>query len=365
MIQIMVAFITGLTTGGLSCLAVQGGLLASSLAHQLELDIQSMPAPARGKKNRPKAPASFKPHIAQPILLFLAAKITAYTALGFLLGALGSVLQLTPFTRAVLQIGIGIFMLGTALRMLNVHPIFRYFAFEPPAGVTRYIRKLSKKGADNLTPLLLGALTVLIPCGVTQAMMAVAIGTANPLMGAAIMFAFTLGASPVFFLVAYCATQMGAKLEKYFMRVVAVVVLILGLVAINSGLNLMGSPLSFASISRSAMGVLLPAESTSPSVLDSSSTNSDSATTLILKAQNNGYRPQILHATAGVPVLLNVVTQNTFSCSRAFLIPTLDVGVVLPETGSVPINIPAQQKGSVMSFTCSMGMYTGQIVFDK
>jgi hypothetical protein len=31
--RIMVAFVTGLTTGGLSCLAVQGGLLASSLAH--------------------------------------------------------------------------------------------------------------------------------------------------------------------------------------------------------------------------------------------------------------------------------------------------------------------------------------------
>ncbi|HNO85891.1 MAG TPA: hypothetical protein PKM54_14740, partial [Anaerolineales bacterium] len=36
--QLMVAFVTGLTTGGLSCLAVQGGLLASSLAHQIEQD---------------------------------------------------------------------------------------------------------------------------------------------------------------------------------------------------------------------------------------------------------------------------------------------------------------------------------------
>ena len=33
--QLVVAFITGITTGGLSCLAVQGGLLASSLAHQI------------------------------------------------------------------------------------------------------------------------------------------------------------------------------------------------------------------------------------------------------------------------------------------------------------------------------------------
>ena len=36
MSQLIVAFITGITTGGLSCLAVQGGLLASSLAHQFE-----------------------------------------------------------------------------------------------------------------------------------------------------------------------------------------------------------------------------------------------------------------------------------------------------------------------------------------
>lgn len=278
---------------------------------------------------------------------------------------LGSLLQLTPLTRAILQIGIGIFILGTGMGRLNVHPIFYHFAFEPPEGMTRYIRKLSKKGADNLTPLFLGALTVLIPCGVTQAMMAAAIGAANPLMGAAIMFAFTLGASPVFFLVAYFASQLGARLEKYFMRIVAVVVLTLGLVAINSGLNLMGSPFSFSSISRSTMAALLPAESASLSTADNSLTNSDSTTNLTLKAQNNGYRPQILYAAAGTPILLNVVTQNTFSCSRAFLIPTLDVGVVLPETGRVPINIPPQQKGSVMSFTCSMGMYTGQIVFDK
>jgi hypothetical protein len=32
--QIFLAFITGLTTGGLSCFAVQGGLLAGVLAEQ-------------------------------------------------------------------------------------------------------------------------------------------------------------------------------------------------------------------------------------------------------------------------------------------------------------------------------------------
>src|SRR6185503_7294452 len=57
MSQLVVAFITGITTGGLSCLAVQGGLLASSLAHQIEQDYIQHAAQnkkQRGKKNKPK-----------------------------------------------------------------------------------------------------------------------------------------------------------------------------------------------------------------------------------------------------------------------------------------------------------------------
>ena len=73
-----------------------------------------------------------KKQVAKPILIFLGAKLIAYTALGLLLGALGSVLQLSSFTRAVMQIAIGVFMLGTALNMLKVHPVFRYFVIEPP-----------------------------------------------------------------------------------------------------------------------------------------------------------------------------------------------------------------------------------------
>jgi hypothetical protein len=86
---------------------------------------------------------------------------------------------------------------------------------------------------------------------------------------------------------------------------------------------------------------------------------------LILSAENNGYFPATLYAKAGVPLLLNVVTENTTSCSRAFVIPALGVETILPRTGTVPIEIPPQEAGSVLRFTCSMGMYTGQIVFSQ
>jgi sulfite exporter TauE/SafE len=293
--------------------------------------------------------------LALPIFLFLVAKILAYTLLGFLLGALGSVLTLNTAIRAVLLIAIGLFMVGNALRMFNVHPIFRYFAVEPPKFLTRYIRQTAKN-ADLFTPLFLGALTVLIPCGVTQAMMAVAIGTGDPWQAAGLMFAFTLGTSPVFFIVSYLATSLGSRWEAMFMRLVAVVILFLGAVSIDSGFTLMGAP----SLMGWAQEIMVP-QSTEPAPGGLVS----SPTSLVLSAESDGYYPRLLHAKADAPISLNVVTKDTYSCARAFVIPVLGVEELLPATGIVPIDIPAQKAGTVMKFTCSMGMYTGQIVFDQ
>ena len=359
--QLIVAFVTGLTTGGLSCLAVQGGLLASSLAHQIEQDYLEKAAHAgpkkqRGKKNQPQS--NPRASSAVPILLFLLAKIVVYTLLGALLGLLGSYLTLSPATRAILMILIGLFMLGNALRMFNVHPIFRYFSIEPPKFITRYIRRTAK-GTDTFTPLFLGALTVFIPCGVTQAMMAAALGTGSLAMGAALMFAFTLGTSPIFFIVAYLTTELGARLEKFFMRFVAVVVLLLGLVTVNSGLNILGSPLSFQNLTRS----LLPTNR-GPAPVAQASRGAASDGEVVLFVQNEGYFPQTLSAPAGKEFTLNLVTDQTYSCSRDFVIPALDYYELLPDTGTVKVNIPAQEKGTSLFFTCSMGMYTGQIVFE-
>jgi len=348
----MVAFITGLTTGGLSCLAVQGGLLASSIGNQFEQDMAS--STTRGK-HRSKKTAASSMHHAIPIILFLLAKLIAYTLLGFLLGALGSVLSLNSTVRAILLIAIGIFMIGNGLRILNVHPIFRYFIIEPPAFIKRYIRRKSKGETDFFTPIFLGALTIFIPCGVTQAMMAVALATGSPIQGAGIMFAFILGTSPVFFAVAYMATELGSKVEHGFMRFVAVVILIMGLFSIDSGLTLIGNPYSVSNLIQSRNAA--PAPTLAPlASMDNS---------LTLAAKNNGYFPGTLYAKAGVPVRLNVVTNKTNSCSRAFVIPALGVETLLPGTGTVPISIPPQDAGTVLRFTCSMGMYTGQIVFNQ
>ncbi len=364
--QIILAFITGLTTGGLSCLAVQGGLLATSLARQIELDLLNQPL-ARARDAR-RARGSQRLNAALPIVLFLASKLAAYTVLGLLLGLVGSFLTLDPITRAILMIAIGIFMIGNGLRMLNVHPIFRVFNLQAPRFITRYIRRTARGGTELVTPLWLGALTVLIPCGVTQAMMAAALGSGDPATGAALMFAFTLGTSPVFFLVAYLTTQIGARLESWFMRFVAVVVLVLGLVTLNSGLNLMGSPLSFSNLTARPFATR-PATAEPPgaaptAVAGPAVPSPAAGVTLELRVANSGYFPATLYASAGQPLTLALVTNRTTSCARDFVIPGLRFYQLLPTTGRVTVDVPPQKAGTVLRFACSMGMYTGKIVFE-
>ena len=173
------------------------------------------------------------------------------------------------------------------------------------------------------------------------------------------MFAFTLGTSPVFFLVAYMTAELGARLEKFFMRFVAALVLILGFVTLEGGLNLIGSPLSFQNLSRN---LFITQSQSTPAVSGPQSTVAGDQ--LFLRVENAGYYPAILKAPAGKDLKLNLVSKDTYSCALDFLIPDLDFYQVLPPTGTVQVDIPAQEKGSTLYFTCSMGMYTGQIVFE-
>jgi len=333
-IDVVVPFVTGLTAGGLSCLAVQGGLLTTSMAQRVE----------QGQRN-----SAHRIVTAEPIVLFLLAKLMAYTLLGGLLGALGSFLALTPMMQGALQLIMGVFMVGNALRLLNVHPVFRFFAVEPPRAVTRFIRQRSKRPGDTATPAFFGALTVLIPCGVTQTMMALAITTGDAWSGAAVMFAFTLGASPLFFTLAYLATQLGQRLERVFLRLVAGASLALGAYALMGALALLdiGIP--------SSLQVNAAATATEAQRVPASDT-------LEVQVVDQGYVPGVLYAKAGVPVSLTLVTQNSYGCARAFTIPRLGVREVLPETGRVVVRLPPQDPGT-LAFACSMGMYGGQIQF--
>lgn len=335
-------FLTGLLTGGLTCMAVQGGLLAATLATAEEERLEEK---AKGGN-------------ALPILAFLISKLIAYTILGALLGFLGSFFQLSIPLRVMLQIAVAIFMIGTAANILEIHPIFRYFAIQPPKFLTRFVRNQSKS-KSIFAPALLGAFTIFIPCGTTQAMMALSVATGKPLLGAGIMFAFILGTSPVFFILGYFATKLGDLFHESFMRLAAFALILLAIFNINNAISLTGSNLTLENIIGSSTKAVWCtfAICSASGVVPSAQATTDP--TIIIGAV--GYNPNAITVPAGKKITIHLQNQGGTSCIQAFTIPSLGIQKIVPPGASDMITFTAPNETRQIAFMCSMGMYRGVI----
>jgi uncharacterized protein len=337
--SLWLVFLTGLLTGGLTCLAVQGGLLASTVAQRARVAEQDRVAPG-GQ--------------ALPIAMFLATKLVAYTALGGLLGLFGSAVGLSPTARGWLQMAAGLFMLGVAGQLLDLHPAFRYFSLQPPRWLQRRIRRESKRDA-LFAPAVLGAMTVFIPCGTTQAMMVAAVGTGSPARGALVMFAFVLGTTPLFFALGYLATRLGATLQGAFTRVAAVAVLVLAALSFWSGATLAGPPIAVPAFLAGD-----PGPPATPALVAPAGRGGAAVQEVVVRAEPRAYRPSRVQFKVGEPARLRVVTGQQVGCTSVFTIPGLGVERALPRNGEATVDIPTDRPGKVR-FTCGMGMYSGTI----
>lgn len=334
--ELGIIFLTGLTIGGLTCLAVQGGLLASVIAAREKEGLEN-----KGKVNR-----------IYPTLAFLISKLIAYTLLGLVLGALGSYISLTSQIQSVIQIFAGIYMIIIALNLLDVHPIFRYAVIQPPRFLTRRIRNQSKS-ADIFAPAMLGFMTIFIPCGTTLAMEALAISSASPIKGALIMATFVLGTFPMFFGIGYITSVLGEKFKNNFLKVAAVLLVILGFVSIYGGFIAVGAPISITKIFNSN-------ENSSGKMSVAYPPIKNGIQEVNINVNSDGYSPSNIILKEGIPTKLNLITKDTYSCAIAFRIPALKIGVNLLPSGVKELDLPKLAKGEY-AFNCSMGMYTGVI----
>jgi len=321
--QILLAFVTGLTTGGLSCFAVQGGLLAGILAEQ--------------KKEETK----------KTLFLFLTSKFISHLLLGGLLGLLGSALVITSNIQGLMQIISGLFILLMALKIADLHPVFRNFSITPPKFILRFIRN-EARSQSFFAPILVGFLTVLIPCGTTQAMILLSVASGNFWYGSMILGAFVLGTTPIFFI-------LGVASEKILsfkpLRIFAVLTMFyLALTAINSGQILRNSIHTY----QNYKAVLF--SNTTKNGNQADQVNGKQLVTI--NVNNSGYTTDTKTLKIGVPVRLTVVSKNVQSCARSFVIPSLNISKLLPSTGTEIIEFIPSELG-ILTFSCSMGMYTG------
>lgn len=328
-INLWVILLTGLTVGGLTCLAVQGGLLASVIAAREEEEIE---------KGISSKSTIF------PTLAFLTTKLIFYTILGFILGAFGGAISISQSTQIIMQFVAGVYMVVIALNLLNIHPIFRYAVIQPPKFLVRKVRNQSKS-KDLFAPAFLGAMTIFIPCGTTIAMEALAISSANAFMGAVIMATFILGTTPLFFGVGWITSVLGDNFRTRFLKIAAIGVFYLGIISINGALVAFGSPVSFPAIKID---------------LDSAQNETPFTQNPQINITSTGYAPDYIRVKKGERVNLTLKSHDAFSCASAFRIPSLGIFKNLAPNDTGLISFIPTQKGQIQ-FNCSMGMYRGVI----
>ncbi len=343
-----IIFLTGLTTGGVSCLAMQGGLLASVIANQKDEELVS------GKKTT--AAKSFDLLDWLPVGLFLGSKLIAHIILGFLLGLVGSVVALSLPIRLLFQVMTALFMLATAMNLLEIHPIFRHMVLQPPKFIQRIVRSSTKSRA-LFAPAMLGLLTIFIPCGVTQAMEVAAVASGKPLVGAMTMGVFVLGTAPIFAMIGIATAKFSELWRERFLRVAAVSLILMAVYGLNGVLTVIDAPITAQKISRGIAEALLLSE---PTANNQGAVVQNGVQKIKITITDRGYVPQRLQVKMGIPVELTVEAKNVYSCAASFTFRKFNIAAQFKPTETRVFKFTPQEKGK-FTFSCSMGMYTGTL----
>lgn len=358
-------FVTGLFAGGVSCAAVQGGLLTGLITRQRAATAEPTAAPPRGAKGRIRPDGTAKSRSVQaeprrhwraqvgddlaPIGGFLAGKLISHALIGALLGALGGAVELSVGLRTSLQIGAGVLIIVFGLAQLGV-PGFRGIVIEPPLSWMKIVRNRARSQAA-LAPALLGLASVLLPCGVTLSVETLALASGSAPAGAATMAVFVLGTGPLFAVLGYAARRAATAWRGRLAIVTGLAVLVMGLYTLNGGLELAGSPLAASRIAQTIGFSQAPADTTAASTVDGRQT-------VVITATSSAYSPANVRVNAGVPTTLVVRSAGVQGCIRAFVIR--DEQKILPADGETRIDLGVLQPGR-LDYACGMGMYTGTL----
>lgn len=213
-------FVIGLITS-VHCVAMCGGINLSQCISKSEN--------GEGEKKRLSS--------LQPAFLYNLGRVISYTVIGFIVGALGSIITFSNTTQGFLKLAAGVFMVIMGINMLDIFPWLRRMNPRMPK---IFARKIGEGKANNKSPLVIGLLNGLMPCGPLQAMQIYALSTGSPFAGALSMFLFSLGTVPLMFGLGALSSVLSKKFSKKVMAVGAVLVVVLGLSMLSQGWSLAG-----------------------------------------------------------------------------------------------------------------------------
>ncbi|WP_124066662.1 sulfite exporter TauE/SafE family protein [Clostridium sp. E02] len=285
----------------------------------------------------------------RPTFLYNMGRVISYTAVGFLVGALGSVVTFSNTLQGVLKLAAGLFMVIMGINMLGMFPWLRKLNPRVPAIVAK---RIDLEKSKSSSPFLVGLLNGLMPCGPLQAMQLYALSTGNPFSGAFSMFLFSLGTVPLMFGLGALSTVLGKRFSQKVMMAGAVLVVVLGMSMFSQGLSLSGiQPSSFL-----------------PNIINNGAENQENKEQVTIKdgvqivksTLSSGRYPNI-NVQANIPVkwIIDAPQGSINGCNNRMLIRDLGIEYSF-QTGENIIEFNPGSPGKI-SYSCWMGMIRGSI----
>lgn len=319
----IILFIIGMLTS-IHCVGMCGGIMLS----------QSIV-----KKDTSKVQAI------RPAILYNAGRVVAYTVIGGLVGALGSVLSLSLAAKSAMQIFAGIFMIILGMNMAGFS-IFRNLNLRLPWSAC-LVKKKSK------TPFLVGLLNGLMPCGPLQTMQLYALGTGSAAKGALSMFLFALGTVPLMLTFGALSGLLSKCYTKKILKISGFLVILLGIIMGNRGLALAGVGIpDFMNVTGNSV-----ASSSSESDMGKAILK-DGIQEITMTVDGSGFTPNQFYVKKNVPVKWVIKGDAINPCNNAIAIPDLNKEYTI-KSGENIIEFTPSDKD--INFSCWMGMIKGSI----
>ena len=310
--------------------------------------------------------ASAEPgHVLRANLLYQAGRVLSYTAVGALVGALGSVLSISDAAKGGIQLFAAAFMLIMALNLLGGFGWARRLSLHLPRGLSQRLARATR----GRSSLIIGLAGGLMPCGPLQAMQLCALAAGSALMGGLSMLAFALGTVPLMLAFGLAGGRLNARFGRPMRLASGALVLLMGVNMLFSGLTLAGVPLPgalaspFAASSAASMASAVGGAGNEPAgpvqVADGVPVIRDGVQYVHTELSMRGYPAFAVYA--GVPAVwtLHADAQSITGCNGALVIPAYGVQAVLSPGDNVIEFTPGES--GIIPFYCWMGMIRSAI----
>jgi plastocyanin domain-containing protein len=230
-------------------------------------------------------------------------------------------------------------MVIMGVNMLGIFPWLRKFQPRLPRALSSLINR--EKGRSN-SPLIVGLLNGLMPCGPLQAMQLYALSTGSPFRGAVSMLLFSLGTVPLMFGLGALSSLLSKKFTRKVMTAGAVLVTVLGLTMFSQGFALSG----FAGLS------FTEGAATESVIVD--------GVQFVSSTLASGAYPKIT-VQAGIPVkwTIDAPKGSINGCNNRLQIPEYGLEYKF-QTGENIIEFTPTETGKI-PYSCWMGMIRSSI----